>query len=136
MTALLDWYNRYSEYIIAIYTYGSRANPYIENPDDYDYAVFAKDMDSYHFLNSHRHDLDDEHIHIALFCASSFDGKPKKAGDYIHYFMSPIIGFFPCANYNILYLEEEYLAVLRMLAPTFPYINTEDGSGMVSTNKR
>lgn len=47
MLLIEQWYHKYKDHIVAIYTYGSRANPYIHNPDDYDYAVFTPNDESY-----------------------------------------------------------------------------------------
>lgn len=130
---MLGWYEKYKDLIQAVYVYGSRANPYIHNPDDYDYAVFAKDTSSYQLLLEHKYDLDEDHIHIVLFNIEDFKPGPKEAGDYIHYYMYPLVGFWDKANYNILYYEYEYRDVLRGLAPTFPY---EDALEPAKTNKR
>lgn len=118
---------------MAVYTYGSRANPYIHNPDDYDYIVFAKNNTAYERLLSHKHALDSEDVHICLFSAETFEPTPKKVGDYIHYYISPVIGYFAKAKYNILYCIEDYYKVLRELAPTFPFEDKIDPS---KTNKR
>lgn len=47
--------------------------------------------------------------------------------------MAPVIGSYPDINYNILFYEEEYIKVLKRLAPTFPYIDKDNPE---LTNKR
>lgn len=71
MDILQKWYNKYKKRILAIYTFGSRANKDIENPEDYDYAVIAKNTESYGVLVEHKHDLEESEIHLVLFDAQT-----------------------------------------------------------------